>query len=591
MWRKHTREWWADYDLIVMKFTEIIKRNRELGAQLTGAVYKIAFISNITIAQLKDVLELNLREKGVNAVVSVGDYDAIVQDSVRFSEFKAVLVFWEAGNFIDGFQNKSYAMPSDEIDALAERVEGEIGLMLHNLKSTPLVLINRFTSEIFGADALREGALPNLCKRLNATLASKVASNQIIVDLDNVLAKVGHDASVDFRQFQSSKALYTIGFFKSYAEAVMPAFMAATGRVKKLLVLDCDNTLWGGIIGEDGYNGIELSDTTMRGMAFREVQTILKGFLRDGLLLALCSKNNLTDIDQVLNDHPEMILRNVDLVAKKINWHDKVANLRELASELNLGLDSFVFVDDSPFEVGYVQKELPEVMCIQVPLNISEYSSVIRKLRREFFSLARTAEDDNKTKMYQQEHLRKEQSSQFNSIDEYLTSLGLKIKVFWDSLIPVSRAAQLTQKTNQFNLTTKRYTEADIHCMLSDSSYRIATFSVEDRYGDYGVTGMIIIQRDKVFPSQCVIDSLLMSCRVIGRNIEFRFFEEVVKVLQSCGVEKILAAYQATPKNGQVAQLYDDFGFDLASEIDGSRNYEIKLGDFKAKTIKYIELI
>ena len=351
-----------------------------------------------------------------------------------------------------------------------------------------------------------------------------MASNQIIVHLDNVLAKVGHDASVDFRQFQSSKALYTIGFFKSYAEAVMPAFMAATGRVKKLLVLDCDNTLWGGIIGEDGYNGFELSDLTMRGMAFREVQTILKGFLRDGLLLALCSKNNLTDIDQVLNDHPEMILRNDDLVAKKINWHDKVANLRELASELNLGLDSFVFVDDSSFEVGYVQKELPEVMCIQVPLNISEYSSVIRKLRREFFSLARTSEDDNKTKMYQQEHLRKQQSSQFNSIDEYLTSLGLKIKVFWDSLIPVSRAAQLTQKTNQFNLTTKRYTEADIHCMLSDSSYWIATFSVEDRYGDYGVTGMTIIQRDKVVPNQCVIDSLLMSCRVIGRNIELRVF-------------------------------------------------------------------
>ena len=574
-----------------MKLTEIIKRNRELGAQLTGDVYKIALISNITIIQLKEFLELNLREKGINAAVTVGDYDAIVQDSVRFSEYKAVLVFWEAGNFIDGFQNKSYAMPSDEIDALAERVEGEIRLMLHNLKRTPLVLVNRFTSEIFGADALREGALPNLCKRLNATLASKVASNQIIVDLDNVLAKVGHDASVDFRQFQSSKALYTIGFFKTYAEAVMPAFMAATGRAKKLLVLDCDNTLWGGIIGEDGYYGIELSDSRMRGRAFREVQTIVKGLQRDGVLLALCSKNNSTDVDQVLNEHPDMILRNDDLVAKKINWQDKVTNLRELASELNLGLDSFVFVDDSSFEVGLIQKELPQVMCIQVPQNLSEYSSVIRKLSRDFFSLARTAEDERKTKIYQQEHLRKEQSSQFNSIDDYLTSLGLKMKITWDSHIPVSRAAQLTQKTNQFNLTTKRYTEADIHRMLSDSSYRIATFSVEDRYGDYGITGMAIIQRDKVLFSTCVIDSLLMSCRVLGRNIEYRFFDEVVKNIQSNGIEKILAVYQATAKNGQVAQLYDDLGFNLASEIDGCRNYEINVSDFKAKMIKYIELI
>ena len=452
-------------------------------------------------------------------------------------------------------------------------------------------MVNRFTSEIFGADALREGALPNLCKRLNATLASKVASNQIIVDLDNVLAKVGHDAPVDFRQFQSSKALYTIGFFKTYAEAVMPAFMAATGRAKKLLVLDCDNTLWGGIIGEDGYYGIELSDSRMRGRAFREVQTIFKGLLRDGVLLALCSKNNSTDVDQVLNEHPDMILRNDDLVAQKINWQDKVTNLRELASELNLGLDSFVFVDDSSFEVGLIQKELPQVMCIQVPQNLSEYSSVIRKLRRDFFSLARTAEDERKTKIYQQEHLRKEQSSQFNSIDDYLTSLGLKMKITWDSHIPVSRAAQLTQKTNQFNLTTKRYTEADIHRMLSDSSYRIATFSVEDRYGDYGITGMAIIQRDKVLSSTCVIDSLLMSCRVLGRNIEYRLFDEVVKNIQSNGIEKILAVYQATAKNGQVAQLYDDLGINLASEIDGCRNYEINLSDFKAKMIKYIELI
>lgn len=288
------------------------------------------------------------------------------------------------------------------------------------------------------------------------------------------------------------------------------------------MVLDCDNTLWGGIIGEDGYNGIELSDSTMRGKAFREVQTIVKGLLRDGVLLALCSKNNSSDVDQVLNDHPYMILRNGDLVAQKINLQDKVTNLKELASELNLCLDSFVFVDDSSFEVGLIQKELPQVMCIQVPQKFSEYSSVIRKLRREFFSLARTAEDERKTIMYQQEHLRKEQSSEINSIDEYLTSLGLKIEVTWDPHITVSGAAQLTQKTNQFNLTTKRYTEADIHRMLSDSSYRIAPFSVEDRYGDYGVTGMTIIQRDKVVPNQCVIDSLLMSCRVIGRNIELR---------------------------------------------------------------------
>ena len=591
MWRNHSREWWAGYDLSAMKLTEIIKRNRELGSQLTGDEYKIGLISNIIVSQLKEVLELTLREEGLNAVVMVGDYDAIVQDSSRFSESKALLVFWEAGNLVDGLHNKSYLMSPVDMDALAERVEGEIGLMLHNLKSTPIVLINRFSSAIFCADALREGPLSNLCKRLNTKLASKMAPNQIIVDLNKVLAQVGHDASVDFRQFQSSKALYSIEFFKAYAEAVKPAFMAATGRARKVLALDCDNTLWGGIIGEDGYSGIEMSDATFKGKVFREVQTILRGLQKEGVLLALCSKNNPTEVDQVLSEHPDMILKKDDLVAKKINWQDKVTNLRELATELNLGLDSFVFVDDSSFEVGLIKEELPQVKCIQVPQNLSEYPSLMRKLRREFFNLSRTAEDDRKTEMYWQERQRKDQTARFDSIDDYLASLELKIRILCGTQIPVSRAAQMAQKTNQFNLTTRRYTEADFHRMVNDSSYMLATFSVEDRYGDYGVTGMIIIQRDKDSPDRGVIDSFLMSCRVIGRNIEYKFFDEIVRILQDSGIRNLGAEYLATVKNSQAVQFYDNLGFELISDIDGRRKYEISLHNYKPQKIKYIEAI
>jgi len=316
-----------------MKLTEIIKKNRELGAQLNVDIYEIAIISNITITLLKEVLELNLREKGICAKVTVGNYDSIIQDSLRFSKFKAVLVFWEASNFIEGFQNKCYSMTSVEIDDLAERVESEIELMLNNLKHTPLVLVNRFNSTIFCTDALKEGPLTILCRRLNLRLAQKVAPNQIIVDLEKVLLKVGHFAAVDLRQFQLSKALYSIEFFKTYAEAVLPAFMGATGRAKKILVLDCDNTLWGGILGEDGYDGIELSDATNKGHAFYQVQTILKGLRKDGVLLALCSKNNQAEVEHVLNDHPNMILKNNDFVAlyiKDYNWltvKDNIVNL------------------------------------------------------------------------------------------------------------------------------------------------------------------------------------------------------------------------------------------------------------------------
>ena len=575
--------------MISMKFTEILKRNRELSLKPAGNEYAIGLISNITISQLKEVLELTLREGGINADVVVGDYDAIVQDSSRFSESHAVLVFWEAVNLVEDLHGKAYLMPSEDLDALAERVVSEMDFVLRNLKSTPLVLINRFSSALFYADPLREGPLSNLCKRLNEALESKVASNQIIVDLDAVLAKVSLGASVDFRQFQSSKALYSFEFFKAYAEAVKPAFMAVTGRAKKVLALDCDNTLWGGIVGEDTYSDIQMSDATLKGNVFREVQTILRGLRKEGVLLALCSKNNPSDVDKVLSEHPDMVLKEDDLVAKRVNWQDKATNLRELATELNLGLDSFVFLDDSAFEVGLIQKELPQVKCVQVPQNLSEYPALMRELRREFLTLSKTAEDQRKTEMYRQDQRRKDQASQFKSIDEYLASLGLKLTIFWGTQIPVSRAAQMTQKTNQFNLTTRRYTEADIQRMLIDPAYTLGVFSVADRYGDYGVTGMIIIRQDKDSPGSAVIDSFLMSCRVIGRNVEYAFFDEVVHTLRAGGINNLRGEYLATDKNNQVERFYDKFGFELTFDTDKGREYKICLQNYKPQYIQYIE--
>ena len=576
--------------MILMKYTEILKKNRELGLQLTDDVYKIGIISNITITQLKEVLEFGLRAQGINAVVEIGNYDAIVQDSFRYAECKAVLIFWESANFIDGLENIACSLASAELDALAERVEGEIDLMLHNLKTTSIVLINKFSTQIFCADVLKRGPLTILCDRLNVILENKVASNQIIVDQDRVLGKVGLRASVDFRQFQTAKALYSIEFFKAYVEAVKPAFLAATGRSKKVLVLDCDNTLWGGILGEDGLEGIKMCSATPKGKAFREVQLILKGFQKDGILLALCSKNNPLDVDKVLDEHQDAVLKNEHFVAKRVNWHDKATNLREIAAELNLGLDSFVFVDDSDFEIGLVKRELPQVMCVQVPQNLSEYAPIIREIRQDFFSLARTAEDGLKTEMYRQEKQRKEHAKRFDSLDDYLVSLDLKMNVLWDGNVPVPRFAQLTQKTNQFNLTTKRYTETDIQRLLSDQSYLLAAFSVVDKHGDYGITGLVIVQKYLV-EKVARIDTLLMSCRIIGRNMEYVFFDYLISRLIELGVVTLRAEFIATPKNEQVSRFYDKMGFTVVKEESGRREYICELGKYNHSKINYIKIL
>ncbi|MFH1933650.1 MAG: HAD-IIIC family phosphatase [Pseudomonadota bacterium] len=572
-----------------MKYSEILSRNRELGALQSGEKYQIVLLSNIVVNPLKEILEFFLRGQGINANVVIGDYDNIVQDSSRFAAANAVIVFWEAANLTEGFHALIASQSADVIAALVERVENEMDLVLKNLQRVPLVLINSFSSLFFGVDELRDGPLKLFCKRLNAALGVRVAPNQLIVDLDSILAKVGLGAAADFRQFQSSKALYSVDFFKAYAGVVEPAFRAATGRVRKVLVLDCDNTLWAGILGEDGASGIQMGNASLKGRVFREVQQILKGFRRQGILLALCSKNNPEDVDDVLATHPDIILKAEDLVAKKVNWQNKATNLQKLAAELNLGIDSFVFVDDSSFEIGLIEKELPQIKCVRVPEVLSEYPAVMREVVREFFSLSQTAEDAQKTEQYRQEHQRKTQAAMFDTIDDYLISLGMKLNIIWGKGVSVSRASQMTQKTNQFNLTTRRYTEGDIQRMLDNSNYFVAVFSVEDRYGDYGVTGLAIIEKEQNGIKSARIDTLLMSCRVIGRNVEYAFFDQLIDKLRQDGIKTLHAEYIVTPRNEQVSHFYDALGFSVETSSDTQRGYVINLDAYQFRNITYVD--
>ncbi|MCX6222364.1 MAG: HAD-IIIC family phosphatase [Bacteroidia bacterium] len=572
-----------------MKYTEILQRNRELGANLTGELYRIALLSNITVHHLKEVLELALRERHIKAEITVGDYDNIIQDCNKFQDVNSIVIFWEAANIVDFLHCRIDLYSEDDLLLLYQRIESEIDIIVKKLQNIPLVIINRFSSSLFKTNKLKDDSLKQFCNRLNILLEGKVTSNFLIVDLDAVLLQVGLRSSVDFRQYYSSKALYTVDFFRAYAVSIAPAFSAVTGRSKKLLVLDCDNTLWGGIIGEDGESGIKLDKETLAGKCFTEIQYLIKGLRHRGVLLALCSKNNPEDVYKLFATHPGMILRNEDFVAKKVSWQNKATNLRELSIELNLGLDSFVFIDDSEFELGLIQKELPQVHCVIVPQNLSEYPTVIESLTNEFFSFSNTQEDQSRTEMYIQEILRKDQINKYSSIEEYLSSLELVLELIWDVGIPVARAAQLTQKTNQFNLTTHRYTEADIKRMLADPCYLLVLFSASDKFGDYGVTGMSIIRIQNELKNHAFIDTFLMSCRVIGRNIEFAFFSKIVYKLQELNITNIEAEYLSTPKNSQVNTFYDSIGFSIINENSQKKTYTLELSNLKPKSIDYIQ--
>jgi FkbH-like protein len=574
-----------------LKYAEILAQNRALGASLGASkVYRIAILSNIVVAQAREFLEFSLRRHGIHAQVTLGEYDNLVQDAARFGDVDAVVVFWEVANLIDGLHAKADFLPADEVEAIAARVESEIGLVLDSLRQVPLVLFNRFSSLIFCRDELRESVFSRLGRRLDNRLTQNLPGHVLAVDVDKIMAAVGLDAVADQRQYQTSRALYSTGFLRAYAEHVGPAFLAATGRVRKVLVVDCDNTLWGGILGEDGEDGIRMGDDTREGKVFREVQQVLKGLRAGGVLLAACSKNNAEDVARVFANHPDMVLRTEDFVAQRINWQDKASNLKALAEELNLGLDSFVFLDDSAFELGLVAGELPQVRCVQVPATLSDYPAAVRRLRREFFMLSASAEDHRKTDMYREEAERRQEAARFASVEDYLRSLGLRVTVSWGSAVPVARAAQMSQKTNQFNLTTRRYTESDVARMVQDPDFIVATWAVSDRCGDYGVTSLVIVRRVPG-TGAAMLDTWLMSCRVLGRKIELAIADHLMGELAARSITHLHGEYLPMQKNGQVADFLDALGFRRLADEDGpGKRYALTLGDYQPNGIDYIEV-
>jgi FkbH-like protein len=282
-----------------------------------------------------------------------------------------------------------------------------------------------------------------------------------------------------------------------------------------------------------------------------------------------------------------MILKDEDIVIKKVNWDDKASNIKAIAKELNIGLDSLVFVDDSDFEVNLIKKDLPMVEVLQVPKKEYEYNLLIRNAMNLFYNSSQTKEDLKKVTMYKAQAQRVNQEQTIGNIEEYLKSLKLEITTYIDDISSVARVSQMTQKTNQFNLTTKRYTQKDIEFFINNDHYTVLTIGVNDKFGDNGMVGLAILEYKN---DVAYIDTLLMSCRVLGRNIEYRFMDIINDIVISKEFEKLSADYIKTLKNEQVADLYDRYGFKILEKNEESTSYGILTKNYKNKKLEYIRI-
>jgi FkbH-like protein len=340
------------------------------------------------------------------------------------------------------------------------------------------------------------------------------------------------------------------------AERYVGFALAALGKATKCIVLDLDNTLWGGVLGEDGPSGIALGPQ-WPGSEFVDFQRELLDLQRQGILLALCSKNNEAEALALLRSHPSMLIREAQLAAYRINWEDKASNIRSLARELNIGLDHMLLLDDSPHERAWVRDQIPELRVPDLPADPSMYANWVGSIP-SLILLQQTAEDSQRTQQYQESRTREAYRGTVGSIEDFLRGLGLKVDIALVDDESMGRVVQLLAKTNQFNLTTRRHDEPTIRRQVASGTWRVYTMRVSDRFGDFGLTGVAILERQD---GARHVESFLMSCRVIGKSVETALLARLADDARAAGASVLTAEFIDSGRNQVAATFLANHGF------------------------------
>lgn len=550
----------------------------EIQAELAGRdlswlqKFNIAVLRNITVESIEPLLRYEAAHLGLNAAVSFGQFDNIFQETVGEDEellqsADCILVFTHLETLSPAFSMSFSSLGKDDIKSELERNFEYFRSVLAGIrkKTESVVLWHGVVTPAhpsFGiADWIVECGQRKTIHQLNELLreALNEVKSAYYVDMDACAARVGHENFFDARFWHIGKAPYHRRALMEIAREDFVFIRGFIGKTKKCLVLDCDNTLWGGILGEDGIQNIQLS-RSHPGSSFWEFQREIVNLHNRGVLIALCSKNNEADVWEVFDTHPDMVLKREHISSAQINWEDKASNIKRIADELNIGLDSLVYLDDSAFEINLIKCEVPEVMAIQL---MPEQAVKYRKILSSggwFDRLSVTEEDKQRGAMYRAEIKRKKLRGQTTDLTEYYRSLNMNLEIRFITEATLPRITQLTQKTNQFNLTTKRYTETEIHSFMTSKDHDILGVRLNDRFGDSGIIGAGILDRSG-HPNEARIDTFLLSCRVLGRGVEDMFLAHLMRLAAAQGVLRVIGVYVQTKKNEQVKEFYPRHGF------------------------------
>jgi FkbH-like protein len=578
------------------KLSHYIAAARGLDAKLANSTnkIKIALLGSFTLNGLEETLRVKCAENRIACQTYVAGYNQYHQEVLnpeselyKFSPDISFLIL-DIRSILGNLFYSPYSVSASARREFVQKWTKEITDIAKAFieKSKSKLVITNFvipTYSPFGIfETKAEYSLQDMARDLNSLMVeeSKKIPSLYVYDFNGFVTRYGEYNIFDFRQFHFGDIKVALDYIPYLAEDLVGYIKPATGRNRKCIVLDLDNTLWGGVVGEDGFDGITLGPKSP-GSAYIEFQRHLLSLYHRGIILAINSKNNPDDAFKVIREHPYMVLREENFACLRINWNDKISNMHEIAAELNIGLDSIVFFDDDPVSRELMSKMLPEVMTVELPRDPSLYAPTLMRMN-DFNVLNITDEDMKRGQMYLQQRKTAELQSRALNLEEFLSQLGMRMKIKKVDSFTLPRVSQLILKTNQFNLTTHRYQEEDIRRLSRDDRVLIGCAQVEDKFGDNGITGAFIVFKD---PAVWTVDTFLLSCRVMGRGVEDAMMSYILSEAKKAGIKTVKAQYLPTSKNKPCESFLEKYGF--AKNGD----YWIFAPTGTIKHPKYLELI
>ncbi len=556
-------------------------------ADLAAPPVRLAVLGSATLTHLHAPIRVAALRRGISVTTYENDYGQYLQELLdprsALHEFRpnAILFSFDARSLTQGVH------AALDAEAAAAALQAAEALILQCWQAArdgfgcPLMqqtVLDSFPALLGNNEHRLPGSRSWFVHELNASLRRLADRHGVdLVALDQAAARDGLDAWHDPALWHRSKQEVSPAAGPAYGDLVARLIAARAGRSYKCLVLDLDNTLWGGVVGDDGLEGIVIGQGSPLGEGFVAVQEYARELARRGVILAVCSKNDEANAREPFEKHPDMVLRPADIACFRANWDDKAANIRAIAAELNIGLDALVFLDDNPFERNLIREQLPMVAVPEVPDEPALVPAILADAG--YFESLRLTEDDRlRTAQYQENRAREQLRASSSDIEGYLR--GLDMKLIWKRFDPVGqqRIVQLINKTNQFNLTTRRYTDEDVAAIMADPDAFGLQLRLLDRFGDNGIIGIVIGRKND---DLLHIDTWLMSCRVLGRQVEPATLTLIADLSREMGATRLRGEYIPTKKNGMVRDHYVKLGFSLiASEPDGRSLAELDLAGF-----------